>query len=234
MNLLADQFKGKLILKGGMLLRLLGSTRETSDLDYAWIRTKKRNQFAEDIRDALEKLGDVKIDKISSHSRGIVLEGSDLRSKHQFRIEVHVVKKLNLPPETRNTAALADKYSLAGRMIATMALPENFSHKVAAAIERGLARDFFDIMEAEGITDFDIPTLRRRFSRIEINREKSRKISATEGARLLRSRMESLNEEQIRQELAAWLRPERLVGLRDAMRMSVNRVCRQIEGMEEK
>jgi len=182
MNCLAEQFKGQLLLKGGMLFRLLGSPRATADLDYVWVRTKKRNFLAQEIKQALDELSGIKIENISSNSRGVFLEGLDEISKNKFKIEINVVKKINLPPETRNTALLADKYALEGRMIATMALAENFSHKIAAAIERGLARDFFDILEAEGITDFDAKTLLERFSKIEIDRQKGRKISPAEGA----------------------------------------------------
>ncbi len=232
MNFLADRFKGKLILKGGMLFRLLGSPRETIDLDYAWIRTQKRDQFGKEIKEALEKSAQVKIESISPNSRGIFLNGIDLNSKNKFKIEINVVKKLNLPPETRNTAPLADKYSLEGRMIATMALPENFSHKIAAAIERGLARDFFDITQTEGVTDFDPLTLKERFAKLQIDHKPAIKVSAKQGAGLLRSRMESLSEAQIQQELSDWLKPERLVGLGETMRMAINRVCRRIEAME--
>ncbi len=232
MNLLADEFKGKLILKGGMLIRLLGSPRETQDLDYAWIRTKRRAQFAKEIEKALKKLGNINIENILENSRGVVIDGLDLDNKNKFKIEINVVKNINLPPETRNTARLADKYSLEGRMISTMALPENFSHKIAAAMERGLARDFYDIMELEGITSFDDQTLSERFAKLEINRKKPIKVTPKEGAKLLRDRMQSLSAEQIRQELSTWLTPERLVGIRDAMLMAVHRICQQIEKMK--
>jgi hypothetical protein len=156
MNLLAEQFKGQLILKGGMLLRLLGSPRETADLDYVWIRTQKRNHFAEKIKATLKQLDGINIENISSNSRGVFLDGIDLNSKNKFKIEIN----------------------------------------------------------------------------IEIDRQRPRKISAAEGAKLLKSRLESLNEEQIQQELSTWLKPERLLGLRQGMLMSVNRVCRSIEGMD--
>ena len=53
-NHLAEEFKNQLILKGGMLLRLLNSPRATQDLDYVWLRTKKRNVFAEEIKNRLK------------------------------------------------------------------------------------------------------------------------------------------------------------------------------------
>lgn len=60
-GLLAERFKNKLILKGGMLLRLMNSPRQTQNVDYSWIRTKKRSLLAEDIKLAIEALPGVRI-----------------------------------------------------------------------------------------------------------------------------------------------------------------------------
>ena len=77
MNTLAQTFKNELILKGGMLLRLLNSPRGTQDLDYVWIRTKKRTLFADEIKKTLEQMEGIQVTNVHANSRGIFIRVFD-------------------------------------------------------------------------------------------------------------------------------------------------------------
>lgn len=229
MNFLAEKYKNQLILKGGMLLRLLNSPRETQDLDYVWIRTKKRTLFAEEIKTALEKLPDIKVVDVLSNSRGIFISVMDQNSNLKAKLEISVIKALNLSPKPLTTSALSHPYALRPQVVATMDLAEALSHKIAAALERDLVRDLYDLMLMEPLTSFDEKTLRERLARLEIRRAKPRSVSPQEAARLLREKINALTEGRLRDELSALLPKEPLQGMKMVLVASVSRIIQKIE-----
>jgi len=229
LNYLAEKYKNQLILKGGILLRLLNSPRSTQDLDYSWIRTKKRDVFAKELKTSLEMLEGIQVTDIRANSRGVFLDIRDSTSGNQATIEISVEKSLNRPPQSLTSAVLSNLYSLKPQIIATMDLSEALSNKIAAALERDLARDFYDLMQLEPMTAFDEATLRDRLSRLEIGRSKARKIRPSDASKMLRTKLDALNEENLREELSAFLPKEQLVGLFQIIRASVGRLIQRME-----
>lgn len=231
-NYLAEKYKNQLILKGGMLLRLLNSPRETQDLDYAWIRKKKRNIFAQELKSTLEQLDGIKVTDVATNSRGIFLEISDQRTDQKAKIEINVVTAIHLPPKPMTTASLANPFSLKAQIVSTMDLSEAFSHKIAAALERDLMRDLYDLMQMEPLTSFDEKTLKDRLSELEINRAKPKLVSMKEAAHRLKLKLDALTGKKIKEELSASMPNEQLVGLDIIIRASISRIIQRLEAME--
>lgn len=230
---LAEKFKNQLILKGGVLLRLLNSPRSTQDIDYAWIRTKKRNLFAEDVRKALEEIDGILITDVQSNSRGIFLEMQDQISRQKIKVEINVVVSTGLPPKPVSTAVLTKLYNLKTHVIAAMDPAEAFSHKIAAALERDLVRDLYDLAQMEPLTPFDLGTVQDRLSRLEIARSKPRKIGLEEASQLLRKKLDQLSQKRIETELFGVIPDDQLPGLDYLIRASVSRIIQKLEFMSK-
>ena len=231
MNALAEKYKNSLILKGGMLLRLLNSPRATQDLDYCWIRTKKRDIFAQEIKATLEQLAGIVVTGIQANSRGIFLDILDQNSGEKTKLEINVEKSTYLPPKPLTNSGLTNLYSLKPQIIATMDLSEAFSHKIAASLERNLVRDLYDLMQFEPLTPFDETTLRARLSNLEINRAKPKKISLKEASKMLQDKISSLTQKKIVDELSAVFPREQIVGLDMLIRASVGRIIQRLESL---
>ncbi len=229
MNFLAEKYKNQLVLKGGMLLRLLDSTRATQDLDYAWIRTKKKNIFAEELKLSLESLIGIQVTRVDVNSRGIFLELLEQNSNLRAKLEISVVKALHCSPKPMTTAPLSAPYSLKPHVVATMDLSEAFSNKIAAALERHLARDLYDLMILGRLTSFDEVTLRDRLSRLEIRRAKPKPVTPQEAAVVLQKRIDSLTQETLKVELTAHLSGESLEGMAMIIKSAVAKIVAQLE-----
>lgn len=233
MNFLAEKYKNQLVLKGGILLRLLDSPRDTQDLDYVWIRTKKRNLFAQELKAFLEGLDGVKVVDVAVNSRGIFIEVMEEASNLRAKLEISVVDSLHRPPKSMTTAVLAHSHSLKPQVVATMDLAEFFSTKIAAALERDLIRDLYDLMILGRLTSFDEATLRERLARLEIRRAKPRSVCPKEAAAMLRARIDALTEDRIKAELASYFDREPLEGMETILKASLSNLIRKIEVLEK-
>ncbi|MBI4374634.1 MAG: nucleotidyl transferase AbiEii/AbiGii toxin family protein [Deltaproteobacteria bacterium] len=229
MNFLAEKYKNRLVLKGGMLLRLLDSPRATQDLDYAWIRTKKRNLFAGELRSALETLEGIQVVDVASNSRGIFLEITDRARASRVKLEINVIKSFHCPPRPMTTAALSHPHNLRPQVIATMDLSEALSHKIAAALERDLTRDLYDLMILGRLTSPDEGTLRERLSQLEVRRAKPRSVTPKEAAVMLGKKIDSLTPKSLQSELASVLEGEPLEGMDRLLKSAVSRIIEKLE-----
>ena len=135
---------------------------------------------------------------------------------------------MRLPPTPMTTAVLVNQFLLAPKIIATMDLAEAFSHKIAATLERNLARDLYDLTQFEPLTTFDKETLQSRLAELEIRGEKSRAVSLEEACRILQEKAKDLTEKKLKEELSATLPPEQLVGLETLIRACVSRVAQKM------
>lgn len=228
MHCLAERYKTQLILKGGMLLRLLNSPRATQDLDYVWVRTKKRNLFGEELKEVLEEMEGIRVTRLQANSRGIFLSVEDVPAKQKAQIEITVVRSLHTPPQPMTTARLAQPFALQTHVIATMDLAEAFAHKIAAALERDLVRDLYDLMQLEHLTPIDIKTLQERLARLEVKRAKPKAVTLHEAVEMLRKKTGALTDKRIQEELGATLPPEELPGLKTILQASVERVLQKM------
>jgi len=228
MGRLAERFKNQLILKGGMLLRLLNSPRSTQDIEYCWIRTKKRTLLANEIKQELEELEGIRVKDIRSNSRGVFLTVVEDASDAVAKIEVSVISSTHRPPTAVSTSSVTNRYFLKAQVIAAMDLSEAMSHKIAAALERDLVRDLYDLAQLEPMTTFDPGTLNDRLEKLEVGRSKPRSVSLEQAAEFLSKRVKGLDEKTVRAELGSVLPPEQLPGLHLVIRASVLRIIQRM------
>lgn len=229
MGILAEKYKNQLVLHGGMVLRLLNSPRSTQDLDYFWVRTKRRNLFGKELKTVLEKIEGIQVTSVSSKSRGVFLDVEDQLSKQKIKIEISVEEKRKKPPIPLTTASLANLYSLKTHIISVMDLSEGFSQKIGACLERNLCRDLYDLVQFEPLTSFDEPSLRERLSILQVRRAKPQKVSFGQAAQMLRKRTEDLTSQKIAEELGSWLSKEQLAGIEIIIKATIERIAQKME-----
>lgn len=222
---LSEKFKDRLVLKGGMLLRLLNSNRSTQDVDYVFLSKVSKKILVVELREALAEIEEITLLDTRLNSRGIFF---DLISKEEpdqkLQVEISVKPTLHLPPEPLATTVLANQYALMGRVISTMALPEAFAHKIAATLEREVMRDLYDLSILEPLCHFDHETLQERLQSLTIRRQKPRKVDWQEASVLLQSRSDDLSAERVKKELFPLLPPHQQQGILPIIKASVERV----------
>ena len=143
LHLISNKYKNQAILKGGMYLRLLNSPRYTQDIDFVFLKDQSRKNIATEIKDMLAQEDGITIEKTQLNSRGLFI---DIKSENILaEIEISIIEKLNTPSETIATTALAKKLDMPNQMVTVMSRSESYSHKIAAALERDVLRDLYDI-----------------------------------------------------------------------------------------
>jgi predicted nucleotidyltransferase component of viral defense system len=224
MNHLADRMKDKLVLKGGMLLRLHNSPRSTQDVDYVWITKDSKQRLEKEIEKALTSLDGIKIESIDVNARGVFVDFLDATTNERGLLEMEVTETTRLPSEPMSTGPLGSQYALGARIIATMALPEAFAHKIAATLERDVARDLYDLSQMQALSSWDDATLVSRLGEVSINRAKPKTLTPRQAAELLAKKLESLDQKRVEQELYPLLPTEYRAGVLSLIRAGVTRI----------
>jgi predicted nucleotidyltransferase component of viral defense system len=228
-HFLAERFKENIVLEGGMLLRMFNSPRSTQDVDYYLISDLSKKKLAAEIKKEFDLFADAKIIDMKLNSRGIFIDMEDSRGDAgKIIVEINVVPSLNMPSEPISTVSLSNQYSLSGRVVASIALPEAFSHKISACIERRSMRDLYDISILETLCEFDIATLQKRFESLSINREKPKKMPFATAANILEKRAKEVNERSLRDELYPLIPTEQQPGLQYVIKAAVMRVVQRL------
>lgn len=228
-HLVAKTYKNQVVLKGGMLLRLMNSPRQTQDVDFVMTRKLSRKAVADELAERLKKDG-VTVDRVRLNSRGAFIDVRGLGTRAQ--IEISVVKELNCPSEQMTTAALARNFQIPPQVITVMSRPESYSHKIAAALERRNLRDLYDISLFEADTAFDEKTLKKRLSELSILRAKPVSIAFRDAAKRLKKRIEDVTQKDFERELKGWLPDAHLNNLYALVRASVARLVQRLMMME--
>ena len=140
MNLFAEHFDKHAVLRGGMVLCVLGCDRLTNDLDYIFIPyTSKRDIVAAVIK-TLSAIKGANIEhSLNSKCLRVILTVDGVSVQIESKVAVHV------PTQILSTKELAGKYGLPPRLIAVLDYPAALAHKMAAWNERRLFRDAYDI-----------------------------------------------------------------------------------------
>ncbi len=75
MHRFSEEFKERAILKGGMLLRLLGCPRHTLDLDYVFVPFRSKNDISSSILKIVNEIEDAEINSsINSKALRIIIK----------------------------------------------------------------------------------------------------------------------------------------------------------------
>lgn len=210
LHLMAEEFGGEAVLKGGMVLKLLGSNRETLDLDYTFVPFKSKKHVLERIEKLFTDIKGIQFEiKLNSKAIRVNLSAQKLRAQ----IEINVA--MQLKSELISTANLAPA---AARVIRIMSLDVALANKLAAWNERRLLRDLYDIyyfLSRQGIEP-DWNVLDTRLGKIESRIPKLKKIQSMtrlEFADSLEEELKKIDQNRIEDELSELLDPVEVPGL---------------------
>ncbi|MBL6991512.1 MAG: nucleotidyl transferase AbiEii/AbiGii toxin family protein [Bacteriovoracaceae bacterium] len=229
LHTISERFRDHAILKGGMVLRLLGSKRQTLDLDYTFIPFTSKKEVQKKVAKLFSEI--VGMDyKITTNSKAIKVNiaVNDLRSQ----VEINVAKQLK--SDVISTSNLKDTSNpTTPRIIRIMSLDVALSHKLAAWNERHLNRDLYDIyyfLEVQNVT-LDKKTLYARLKNIQSRRPELKKIKAMsleDFLSSLKKTIDNLKQDDLESELLGILDDIELPGLSFKIKDSINRFITQM------
>lgn len=230
MNHLAQSFKNKAILKGGMMLRLLECPRYTNDLDYVFVPFKSKKDIWPLIKEALSQLDGLKLEHtMNSISLRIIVHYKDVK----LQIEANTAEAV--ASEDISTGILAKMHQQLSQIIRIMKLDVAMAHKMAAWNERGLMRDIYDIYYFYSRLNIkpDMSTLLKRLAKTLMKRkgarsEKYQAMTLQQFLDKLKETTHQLDEKMLRDELTAILPVEELAGLHHKIRRAILELIDQI------
>lgn len=141
MHSISKEFENHAILKGGMVLRLLGCQRQTIDLDYDFYLYRSKRLIKEPLLALCRAIPDASVSH-STNSRMLKIEVT------VGDTSVIIEASLSTTGEVMalSTEALCDSASSTlPRVIAVMPFEQALAHKLAAWNERRILRDLYDI-----------------------------------------------------------------------------------------
>ena len=225
LDLFAERFDKTAILRGGMVLRLLGCPRLTNDLDYVFVPFRSQKDIVDDVVATLRTIpgSDVTHTVNSQCLRAVVsVDG----------VSVQVEAKVAMAERTTvlSTRAMAKENGLPPRLIPVVDYPVALAHKMAAWNERRLVRDLYDIwfylrMGVRPAEDVLAGRLRKpAYSRLVPRTERFPGGDVRNFLDFLQSRANQLTERDFADSLADYLPPEELAGLAMAVRAELARL----------
>lgn len=218
MDVIARRFDKHAVLRGGMVLRVLGCERLTNDVDYVFVPFASKNDIVEGLLDALRGIkGAALSHNLNSKCLRIVL------SRQNVTVQIEAKTAIDVPVSLISTRDLARRYGWPPRLIAVVDYPVALADKMAAWNERRLVRDIYDIwfFLRMGVRP-DRPTLEKRlaspaYSRLVRASDHFGGKSADSFFEFLRQAALRLDDRTIEAELGDYLPAEELAGL--AMRI---------------
>lgn len=231
MHLIADNFKNRAVLKGGMCLRLLNSPRSTQDADYVFLGKPSRREILARIKKAISRRPDMRLVGSDLNSSGLIVE-FEAEDARAF-LEISTAQELSLPPEVMNTSVLALRHHIPAQLITIMSLSEAYAHKIAASLERNSLRDLYDITVLQALTDFDRSVLKSRLDRLSINRKKAVSTSFAKAATMLEAKNRRLKQTHLEEELRGMVPDTFMKGGLTIIKNSLNRLVMELRGEEE-
>lgn len=137
---MALRFEQNAILRGGMVLRVLGCERLTNDVDYLMVPFRSKKDVVADVLETLGTLKDVELThSLNSKCLRILLR----RGQTLAQVEIKVGQ--GAPVQVISTKGLMDPLGLPPRLIPVLDFPVALADKMAAWNERRLMRDVYDI-----------------------------------------------------------------------------------------
>ena len=214
LDVLAQRFDRRAILRGGMVLRVLGSPRFTNDLDYVFVPYKSKREIVSEVVECLKGIEGARVShSLNSKCLRVVVAQDDIA------IQVEAKVALSAQTSMASTRLFSRQFNLPPRMVCVMDHSVALAHNLAAWNERRLVRDIYDVcfLLQMGIKP-DEDTLEQRlrkpsYSRFVKAAERFPGTSAAEFYDFVRERISRLSEEEIMDALSDYLRPEEIQGL---------------------
>ena len=214
LDMFAQRFSKKAVLRGGMVLRILGSRRFTNDLDYVFVPYRSKKEIVGEVLECLGALEGAKLEhELTSKCLRVflTLEGAAIQIESKVAMDVR-----SIPVSTR---LVAQEFNLPPRLIHVVDLNVALADKMAAWNERRLVRDIYDIwfflqMQAKP----DLPTLEARlakpaYSKLVDPKDRYQGKTCEDFHRFICGAVNRLTDQQIRDELSDYLPPAEATGL---------------------
>lgn len=137
---MAVRFESQAILRGGMVLRVLGCERFTNDVEYLMVPFRSKKDVVNDVLRVLGELEGVTLThSLNSKCLRVILK----RGQTVAQVEIKVDQQA--ATTTLSTKGLVENLPLPPRLIPVLDFPVALADKMAAWNERRLIRDLYDI-----------------------------------------------------------------------------------------
>ncbi len=214
LDLFAQKFNKKAVLRGGMVLRVLGSPRLTNDLDYVFVPYKSKKDIVDEILTCLRSIDGAELDySLNSKCLRVVL------TVEKISIQIESKVAMDIETTTLSTRLFSSQFNLPPRIIHVVSTNVALANKMAAWNERRLIRDIYDIwfllqMKAKP----DEATLKSRllkpdYSSFVKKRDYFLGRTCSEFYGFIQTYVSTLSNEQISNELSDYLPPSETAGL---------------------
>ena len=225
LDLFAQRFDKKAVLRGGMVLRILGSPRLTNDLDYVFVPYKSKKEIVTEIVDCLESIDGAKVDySLNSKCLRVVL------SVDQVTIQIEATVAMDVETSATSTKLLSPQFNFPPRIINVVNHSVALANKMAAWNERRLVRDMYDIwFFLQMSVEPDIETLERRlkkpcYSRLVKPPDFFQGETCPEFYDFIRARAALMTDDDIAAEMSDYLPVEEIAGLSMLFRAALARL----------
>ncbi len=206
LNLFAQKFDRRAVLRGGMVLRILGSPRFTNDLDYIFVPYRSKKEIVAEVLECVKSIEGATI-KHSLNSKCLRV----IVSADEATIQIEAKVATQVKTATVSTRLFSIQFGLPQRLIHVQDYSVALAHKMAAWNERRLIRDLYDIwfyLQMNVIPDRT--TLAQRLKKPSYSRTikpEDRFSSKTieEFYDFIRAKVAVLSDEDIAQELTDYL-----------------------------
>jgi predicted nucleotidyltransferase component of viral defense system len=227
---ISEEFEDHAILKGGMVLRLFGSRRETFDLDFVFVPFDSKKDLSLLIKKFFKSIEGLN-SKVTVNSKMIrvLVSVGDIKSQ----IEINVAS--DIKTDVVSTVALKDsKSTIVPKVIKIMSLDVALAHKLAAWNERRLIRDLYDVVYLFDVQNInpDKETLLRRLEAVESRipaLRKIKKMSLKDFILNLKEEVRALTQKKVEDELSALLDENEIAGLSMRILDSIHRIILTLE-----
>ncbi|MCD4654731.1 nucleotidyl transferase AbiEii/AbiGii toxin family protein [bacterium] len=225
LDIFAQKFDKKAVLRGGMVLRILGSPRLTNDLDYVFVPYKLKKDIITNIISCLELIKGAELDySLNSKCLRFVL------TVENTTIQIEATVAMKVDTSTVSTRLFSPQFNLPQRIIHVVDYPIALANKIAAWNERRLIRDLYDIwFFLQMYVEPDHATLEKRlrkpnYSRLIRPADHFTGRTCSEFYTFMRERVAMLSDETFDVELSDYLPSKEIVGLSAFIRSALVRL----------
>ena len=133
LDLFAQRFDKKAVLRGGMVLRVLGSPRLTNDLDYVFVPYKSKKDIVDEIVTCLRSIEGADLDySLNSKCLRVVL------TVDQTTIQVEAKVAMDVETTTTSTRLFSSQFDLPPRIIHVVDTNVALADKMAPCPQAGV------------------------------------------------------------------------------------------------
>lgn len=221
-NRFQERFGKHAILRGGMVLRILGCERFTNDVDYVFVPYASKKDILEDVLATLNAMPGISLE----HSMNSKCLRIKIR-RQNISVQVEIKTAMEETIMVLSTKYLAEQMGLPPRLLPVVDLSIALSDKLAAWNERRLPRDLYDVcfflrMGIRPNPDRLEKRLRKpQYSRLVKPTDYFQGKELEEFYSFLRDTVHRLNEEDFLQPLADILPADEVPGLLIRLRAEV-------------